>query len=158
MKIRTILVLSILFLLILIAGINWDTFTAPTEIFLLFTTISIPLGLSLLAVLGLLTAIFLVFLGRTQTLSLLKERNLNNELHKAQKLAASEEESRMRELRVKFIEEIDFIQRKLDLIIEHMDIGAPENDTFVPHGEPPIESKEDIKQEEAPPQLESGQR
>ena len=99
----------------------------------------------MLAVLGIMGFVFLAFIGRTQTVALLEHRTLSKELKKAQKLAAEEEESRFRELKTSFDEEIEFLQRKLDLIMEHMDIGAPEGQ-FVPHGEANVEQEMKPKQ------------
>ena len=155
MKTRTIIVLVILFLVLLIAGINWEAFSEPIPIFLLFTTVNLPIGLSMLAVLGILCIIFLALVGRTQTLALFEQRNLNKELKKAQKLANKEEESRLRELRVVLDEEIEFIHRKLDLIMEHMNIGAPP-EQFAPHGEIEIQESEGQMETPPPKQLKEG--
>ena len=148
MKIRTIVFLSILLLVLFIAGINWDAFTTPVEISLLFTKINLPIGLSMLAVLGIMGIVFLAFIGRTQTMALLEHRTLSKELKKAQKLASEEEESRFRELKTSFDEEVEFLHRKLDLIMENMDIGAPD-DQFVPHGEASVEQELKPKQLDA---------
>ena len=89
MKIRTIIILSILLIVLFIAVGNWAAFTMPVEISLLFTTVNLPIGLSMLAVLGIMGVIFLAFIGRTQTMSLLEQRTLNKELHKAQKISCA---------------------------------------------------------------------
>ena len=146
MKLRTILVLAIFFLVLLIAAFNWEAFSEPIPIFLLFTTVNIPIGISMLAVLAIVGVITLALIGRTQTVALFEHRTLNKKLSKAQKLANKEEESRFRELRAVLGEEIEFIHRKLDMIIEHMDIDIPKDQPPAVHGEATIEPELPPKQ------------
>ena len=150
MKIRTIIVIVILFLVLLIAGINWAEFTRPIPIFLLFTTVNVPIGLSMLGVMGIIGAIFLAMIGRTQTVAWFEHRSLSKKLTKAQKIADKEEESRIRDLRAVFDEEIEFVHRKLDLIMEHMDIGTPPEQVAT-HGEPPLPSEQGSVHAPPPP-------
>ena len=117
MKPRSIIILIILFFVLLIAGINWTAFTTPIAISLLFTTIHVPLGLSLLTVIAALSVIYLVFLGKTQAAAMLDSHQRNKELEKARKLADSEEESRLNALGNSIESEMASIHEKLDLIL-----------------------------------------
>ena len=146
MKIRTILVISIFFIVLLIAGFNWEAFSEPIPIFLLFTTVNIPIGLSMLAVLGILGIVTLALIGKTQTVALFEHRSLTKQLSEAQKLANKEEESRFRDLKSLLGEEIEYMHRKLDMIIEHMDIDIPQDVTPVAHGEADIPAETPPKQ------------
>ena len=146
MKLRTIIVISIFFLVLLIAGFNWEAFSEPIPIFLLFTTVNLPIGLSMLAVLGILGIVTLALIGKTQTVALFEHRSLTKQLSEAQKLANKEEESRFRDLKSVLNEEIEYMNRKLDMIIEHMNIDLPEDTPPVPHGEAQIPAEVPPKQ------------
>ena len=146
MKIRTIIVIAIFFLVLLIAGFNWEAFSEPIPIFLLFTTVNLPIGVSMLAVLAILGAVMLALVGKTQTVALFEHRSLTKQLSEAQKLANKEEESRFRDLKNVLGEEIEYMHRKLDMIIEHMDIDIPQDAEPVPHGEAEIPAELPPKQ------------
>ena len=121
MKARTALFLTILFLVILIAGINWTAFTTPIQLSLLFTTIQVPLGLSMLAVVGLLSVLYLFFVWKTQTSAFFESRRKTTEVEKARKLAANEEESRFEALRQMMENELEDMHAKLDRLLVKLD-------------------------------------
>ena len=121
MKARTVLFLSILLIVILIAAINWTAFTTPISLSLLFTTIQVPLGLSMLAVIGLLSVLYLFFVWKTQTSAFFESRRKTSEVEKARKLAANEEESRFESLRQLVEDELDGVHEKLDKLLLQLD-------------------------------------
>lgn len=117
MKARTVLFLSILLIVILVAAINWAAFATPIEISLLFTTVQLPLGLSMLAVVGLLSVLYLFFVWKTQTSAFFESRRKTTEVEKARKLAANEEESRFETLRQMMENELGDVHAKLDKLM-----------------------------------------
>ena len=63
MYLRTLLILIVLGAVAIFAAINWKAFMAPTTLSVVFATLEAPLGLILLAVVGLLTLLFLAIRG-----------------------------------------------------------------------------------------------
>ena len=102
----------------------------------------------MLAILGILGFITLALIGKTQTVALFEHRSLTKQLTEAQKLANKEEESRFRDLKNLLGEEIEYMHRKLDMIIEHMDIEIPQEAPPVAHGEADIPAELPPKQVE----------
>lgn len=97
--------LAILFgLLILVAtgsfaAINWPAFTTPNTLSLLVTSITVPLGLIMLAAMVLLTIVFLVYVLAQQTSTLLMMRRHQREQQADRDLVEKAEGSRLAELR-----------------------------------------------------------
>ena len=103
MNIRTLLLLIILGAIAVFAAFNWNAFMAPTSLYLGFASVQAPLGLIMLGLLVLLTALFLVFVIYLQTSVLLDTRRHARELQVSRDLADKAEASRVIELRT-FIE------------------------------------------------------
>lgn len=103
MNIRTLLLLIILGAIVVFAAFNWNAFMAPTSLYLGFASVQAPLGLIMLGLLVLLTALFLVFVIYLQTSVLLETRRHARELQVSRDLAEKAEASRVIELRT-FIE------------------------------------------------------
>src|SRR4051812_46070450 len=61
-------------LLAAFAGVNWQAFSQPTEINLLFATVMTPLGIILLCVIGLLLLAMALVLAWAHAASLLQQR------------------------------------------------------------------------------------
>lgn len=99
MKIKTLLLLILFAIISVFLVINWGEFIKPTTISLWYQTIEAPLGLILLGLIIILTVIFGIYALSFRTSLLLKERNLTNELKKAQEIANNEEASRFTELK-----------------------------------------------------------
>lgn len=99
MKIRTLFLLIVVFIITAFAALNWSAFMAPTTLSLGFATVQAPLGLIMLGLLVFLTGLFLVFVVYLQTSSLLETRRHARELQANRELADQAEASRFTELR-----------------------------------------------------------
>ena len=99
MRIRTIFLILAILLVAGFAALNVDEFTRTSVLSLGFTTVQVPLGLVMLA---LLVATMLVFLATTlyiQSTHLIETRNNARELNTQRELADKAEASRFTELR-----------------------------------------------------------
>lgn len=103
MQIRTVLFVIILGAIGGLAALNWETFNAPTELWLGVTVVQAPLGLVMLGLTAVLTAFFLIFIIYLQSSVLLEARRHAKELQANRELADQAEASRFTELR-RFIE------------------------------------------------------
>ncbi|EKD22305.1 MAG: hypothetical protein ACD_87C00056G0001 [uncultured bacterium] len=99
MHIRTLFVALVLGVMVIFAAINWSSFMAPTTLSLLFATIQAPLGLIMLGVTALLTALFLLLIAYMQASLLMDTRRHARELQAQRTLAEQAEASRIAELR-----------------------------------------------------------
>lgn len=99
MSLITILLLLVLALIITFVAVNWSLFLAPATLSLVVGSVEAPLGLIMLALLGLLTAVFLVLLVALQTRVLLEARRHAKEMQAQRELADQAEASRFTELR-----------------------------------------------------------
>jgi hypothetical protein len=103
MYLRTLLIFVVLGLVTVFSALNWSAFIAPTVLSLGFTTVEAPLGLILLAIVGLLTLLFLVYVTYLQSTVLFETRRHSRELQAQRELAEQAEASRFNQLRA-FIE------------------------------------------------------
>jgi len=99
MYLRTILIVVILGALALFTVANWHAFTTPTTLSLIVGTVEAPLGLVLLGVFVLLTALFLIYVVYLQSSVLFETRRHARELQAQRELAEHSEISRIHELR-----------------------------------------------------------
>jgi len=99
MQIRTFVVIILLALVALFAALNWSAFTASTTLSLGVATIEGPLGLIMLVIIGVLTAVFLIYVVYLQTTFLMEARRNARELQASRELAEQAEISRFTELR-----------------------------------------------------------
>ena len=99
MKIRTLLLLLILATVAVFTLLNWTAFMTPTALTLGVMEVQAPLGLVMLGVVVLLTAVFLLYVVYLQTTLLMDARQNNKELAQQRKLADQAEASRFTELR-----------------------------------------------------------
>jgi len=86
-------------LLTIFALFNWSAFMAPTTLTFGVGTVEAPLGLILLAIVGLITLLFLIYVVYLQSSSLLEGRRQSRELETQRELADRAEESRFQQLR-----------------------------------------------------------
>lgn len=100
MYLRTILIVVVLGTLALFTAANWQAFTTPTSLSLIATTVEAPLGLLLLGMVVLLTALFLIYVAYLQSSVLFETRRHARELQAQRELAEHAEISRTHELRV----------------------------------------------------------
>jgi uncharacterized integral membrane protein len=96
---RTLFSLLVAALLALFTIFNWQAFTTPTTLWLLFARVQAPLGLVMLAITGLLTALFLLYVAYMQTTAILDARRYARELQAQRQVADEAEASRIAELR-----------------------------------------------------------
>jgi len=99
MYLRTLLIVLVLGLLVIFALFNWSAFMSPTTLTFGIGTVEAPLGLILLAMFGLVTLLFLVYVVFLQSSSLLETRRQTRELQSQRELADRAEESRFQQLR-----------------------------------------------------------
>ncbi|MFN3178614.1 MAG: DNA cytosine methyltransferase [Thermus sp.] len=99
MSARTLFVLLVLLLLVLFSWLNWGEITKPTSLSLGLTRVEAPLGLVLVAALGVVSLLYLIFTIGLETAALLEVRRYARELLHYKKLAEEAEQSRYTELR-----------------------------------------------------------
>jgi uncharacterized integral membrane protein len=99
MYLRTLLILIVIGTVAIFAAINWKAFMAPTTLSVVFATVEAPLGLILLAVVGLLTLLFLLYVVYLQSSVLMENRRNARELQAQRELAEQAEASRISQLR-----------------------------------------------------------
>jgi mannitol-specific phosphotransferase system IIBC component len=99
MKAPTILLLAILAVIFVFAAANWGVITAPATVSLLVADVQAPMGLILVSITLLLTALFLIFVVYLQTSVLLEARRHSRELAAQRELADKAEASRFTDLR-----------------------------------------------------------
>jgi uncharacterized integral membrane protein len=99
MNSRTLFLILVLLAIGAFAVLNWAAFTAPTTLALGFADVQAPLGLVMMAVVVLLTAIFLLYILYIQTTVLLDARRSAKEVRAHRELADKAEASRFTELR-----------------------------------------------------------
>jgi uncharacterized integral membrane protein len=74
MPLRTVVLLVVLALIALFAALNWTAFVAPTTLSFGVAQVQAPLGLIMLGLLAILTALFLLYLAYLQTTVILEWR------------------------------------------------------------------------------------
>lgn len=99
MKTRTLFLLAVLTTIAAFAALNWNAIVAPTTLSVGLTSVQAPLGLVLLGVVAVLTALFLVFVLYLQSAVLLDARRHAKDLRANRQLADQAEASRFTELR-----------------------------------------------------------
>ena len=99
MRLFTLLLLLILTATGAIASLNWTAFITPTDLWLGFTAVRMPLGLLMLGLLVCITVLFLLYVVYLQTSSLLETRRLSRKLEANISLAEKAEASRFTKLR-----------------------------------------------------------
>ena len=100
MYLRTFLIIFVLTVLGFFVAVNWSAFVSPTTLSLGFGTVGAPLGLILLAIVGLITLLFLIYIVFLQSSSLWEGRRQTRELQSQRELADRAEESRFQQLRL----------------------------------------------------------
>ena len=120
MNLRTLTVLVVLLLVALFAALNWPLITTPADINLVFTRISAPIGLILLAIIALLSILYFVFLAMIETSALLEVRRYAREVQQARKLADKAEASRFADLKKYLETELTSLKKSQDGLREHV--------------------------------------
>jgi len=112
MKFRTTFMIVVLALVGIFAAVNWGAFLAPTQLTLVFTDFQAPLGLVMLGVVIVLTAVFLMYVMALQTSVLFETRRLTKQLDTQRDLADQAEKSRFIELRGYLQSELQQLQQR----------------------------------------------
>lgn len=99
MRIRTLLLITGIGLVAAFAALNVDEFTRNSVLVLGFTTVNVPLGLVMLALLVATLLVFLVTTIYIQSAHLIETRQYARELSTQRELADNAETSRFTELR-----------------------------------------------------------
>ena len=99
MKVRALVLIVVLGLFLAFMILNWATILAPTTLNLGIAEVNAPLGLVMLGMITLLTALFLIFMLYLQTSVLFEARRHAKELQTNRELADKAEASRFTELR-----------------------------------------------------------
>jgi uncharacterized integral membrane protein len=99
MPLRTVVLLVVLTLIALFAALNWTAFVAPTTLSFGVAQVQAPLGLIMLGLLAILTALFLLYVAYLQTTVILEWRRHAKELQAQRERADQAEASRFTELR-----------------------------------------------------------
>jgi hypothetical protein len=99
MKVRALVLIGVLGLFLAFMVLNWATIMTPTTLNLGIAEVNAPLGLVMLGMIALLTALFLVFIVYLQTSVLFEARRHAKELQTNRELADKAEASRFTELR-----------------------------------------------------------
>ena len=107
MKLHTVILVLVLFVVLLFAGINWNLFARQDSINFIFFSIEAPLGVIMLGAIGVLGIIYLLFIGRLEVSSMMEARKSNKALEEARELALSKEKSRITELQNVISEQIE---------------------------------------------------
>lgn len=99
MNLRALAILIVLLVLALFAVLNWVAFTTPTVLSLGFTDVNAPLGVIMLVLAVLLSAMFLIYIVFQQAGVIVEARRYAKELKAHRELADKAEASRFTELR-----------------------------------------------------------
>jgi len=99
MKLPTLLLLLLIFLLAAFTALNWGVFVQPAELSFGVATLQLPFGLLMLGLLVAVTLVFILFAIYVQTGALLEVRRHTRELQACRELAEKAEASRLSELR-----------------------------------------------------------
>ncbi|MDQ3026226.1 MAG: LapA family protein [Pseudomonadota bacterium] len=114
MQARTILLLLVFGALGVFAALNWAAFMTPTSLSLVFASVKAPLGLILLGVIAVLSALFLAFAAYLQAAALLDARRHARAIEAQRQLADSAEASRFTELQAQLRAEMEKLKQQHD--------------------------------------------
>lgn len=110
MYLRTFLIILVLGILAIFTAVNWTAFVAPTVLTVGFATVEAPLGLILLGVVMVITALFLVYVVFLQSSSLIETRRHGRDLQAQREIADRAEASRFEQLRAAMEAELKQLQ------------------------------------------------
>ncbi len=114
MSLRSLLLLLVGAAIVIFVGVNWGEMTRPTDLTLIFTEIRAPLGLVLLGLMALLSAVFVGLIAYTQGTVLIETRRHAKELAAQRELADKAEASRFTDLRGHLDKEVARLSEAID--------------------------------------------
>ena len=120
MPLRTVFFLVVLALVAVFAVLNWSAFVAPTTLSFGVAQVQAPLGLIMLGLLAVLTALFLIYVVYLQTTVLFDWRRREKELQASRDLADQAEASRFTELRAHLDTRLTEIENSLSAQLGEM--------------------------------------
>ena len=120
MPLRTVFLIVVLALIALFAVLNWGAFLAPTTLSFGVAQVQAPLGLIMLGLLAVLTALFLIYVVYLQTTVILEWRRREKELQASRELADQAEASRFTELRAHLDTRLSEIENSLSAQLGEM--------------------------------------
>ncbi len=106
MSLRTLFFFLICAAIATFVGVNWTEMNRPTELSLIFTQITAPLGLVMVGLMGLLFLVFVGVMAFTQGTVLMETRRHARELAAQRELADKAEASRFTDLRQHLDQEV----------------------------------------------------
>jgi uncharacterized integral membrane protein len=116
MNLRTTTVALALIALAVFALLNWGAFTAPTTLTLGFSELQAPLGLIMLGVTGLVSALFVIYIVFQQAGVIVEARRYAKELQAHRELADKAEASRFTDIRTFLEAELRRIEAQNDAV------------------------------------------
>lgn len=116
MSLRSLFLLLVGAAVVVFIGVNWAEMTRPTDLSLVFAEIRAPLGLVLIGLMALLSAVFVALVTYQQATVLLETRRHAKELAVQRELADKAEASRFTDLRAHLDKEV---ARLSDVIQSH---------------------------------------
>lgn len=114
MNSRNVFLFLIILLVAIFAWLNIGAIMQPTEVNFGVATLSAPLGMILLAVIGTLAILFLVYMSAMQGRMFMESRNLHKELETQRKVADTVEASRLIELKQAVLDEFAAVKKRDD--------------------------------------------
>ncbi|MBF0586747.1 hypothetical protein INT08_05615 [Prosthecochloris sp. N3] len=120
MKAHTITLVLVLFGVLLFAGVNWSLFSQPGSVNFLLYRIEAPLGIIMLGIVALMTALYIFFIGRTEVAALVRERKSSRALEEARDRADNSEKSRISALQAGLSEKIDGYGERIGALQDDM--------------------------------------
>jgi len=103
-KLQSMVMVLVLLAVFAFAALNWAAFTVPADLSLLVGHVEAPVGLVMIGVVVVLSALYMVFAVGVRTAAFVESRRTLRELREARRLADEAEASRFEELK-RFLEQ-----------------------------------------------------
>jgi uncharacterized integral membrane protein len=113
MNLRTLQLLLLIAAIAVFAIVNWSAFTSPTALSLVFGTVQAPLGLIMLALTGLLAALFLVYIVYLQAGAIGEAHRASRDMAAQRALADQAEASRFTALQTFLAAELKLLHDRV---------------------------------------------
>lgn len=110
--------------IVALTALNWSVLAAPAQLDLVIARVQVPLGVTLLGVTAVLSALFLLASLQNQIGSLLETRRLLKEVKRVQDLADRAEASRIESLHEHLASEFRRLNERLDSLGGGADAAA----------------------------------
>lgn len=114
MSLRSLFLLLVGVAIVAFVGVNWAEMTRPTDLSLIFAEVRAPLGLVLIGLMALLSAVFVALVAYQQGTVLVETRRHAKELAVQRELADKAEASRFTDLRAHLDKEVARLSEVLE--------------------------------------------